>query len=204
MAKPPVQSAGDSEEKWGDIYGGEMSPKPPEKKKDKGKTRAEEVKTIVARRKILVSLLALGSLACCMTLGILVLPKNSGDGGGQATVEPMYAEIWGDRQAAKGIVGGMFWEPGVAPEDPDRMAIDSFLDTYETSVLRGRAARGESMLEELERQGLFDRGTMDIDEEGLQTRLLNEGYDSGDVEALVKWSREYLQNRDNYLGALQD
>lgn len=120
-----------------------------------------------------------------------------------SVVDERFISVMGDKLASEALVERMFWEEEA--EDPGHKVIEMFLRTYDTATPDVRTARGESMLEELGRQGLLwgEGGAVGIDEEGWGNRLRAEGYAEEEVNELIKWSRQYLQDRDELLAALQ-
>ncbi len=215
------QSTDNSEQEWGDVYdegegrtaaGGAPLNEPPKEGKDKGKLAIDKkTRTIVLRRKLLMTLLMVGMIGICGRLGLLQLAARgwgeatgvlTKEGAEEVAVEKRFIPVMGEKLAAEALVERMFWEE--VEEDPEHRVIEVFLRTYGTATPDVRAARGESMLEELGRQGLLQEegGVVSIDEEGLRDRLIGEGYAEEEVDKLIDWSRQYLLDRGELLATL--
>lgn len=157
------------------------------------------------RRGFLI-LLSVGAVAICARLGLIQFAARGlgvgEDKAEEAAVDERFIPVMGDKLASEALVRHMF-EGRV--EDPEHRAIEKFLRTYGTATPDVKAARGESMLEELARRGLLqtEGGVTSVDEKGLISRLESEGYAPEEVDELIEWTRQYLQDRDRLLGELQ-
>lgn len=128
-------------------------------------------------------------------------------------VDPEFAEVLGNKQAAEVMADRMFWEEGWQDdpqlvEDPGRVYIEMFLYGDEGADKKTHRAYGESLLDELRKQGLlYEEGIgpwqniVGFDEQRLRTRLEAEGYGgikedgtkSDEVDRLIVWLDNYLR-----------